>query len=110
MLDKAALGLTLAVLTSCTAATPPKATVQQELLVSGPEEAVRRFTQLQNSPRPALAVSAITLRMKGDSTATVALPADYKGTELIHTTREALAAGLSYHYRMVYGGASQTRW
>jgi len=36
--------------------------------------------------------------MAGKVKTVVSLPTDFTGAELVHTTREALAAGLSYTY------------
>ena len=91
-----------AMLSGCAGAAKPTKIVEKELRVFGPEEGVRRFTGLQNSRRPALAVSELTFRPGRDATATVRIPANYTGDELVQTTREALAAGLDYQYREIY--------
>jgi hypothetical protein len=91
-----------ALIAGCAGSAKPTATVQKELRVIGPEAGVRRFTALQNSRRPALKVSELTFRVGQDATAVVRLPANYKGGELVQTTREALAAGLNYEFREIY--------
>ncbi len=103
MFSKAfSLIVALALLSGCTVSAKRIPIVQKELRVSGPEAGVRRFTTLQNSRRPALTVSELTFRVGEDATAVVSLPADYKSHELLQTTREALAAGLSYEFREIY--------
>ena len=73
-------------------------TVHRDLTVSGPREGLERFVALQASRSPPLAVSTITSLANGRATAVVRFPAGYSGQELVRTTREALAAGLSYEY------------
>lgn len=72
--------------------------VERTLTVWGPADGVRRFAMLQGSRRPALPVSAVTSMGGGKAQAKVDLPADFSGQDLIHTTREALAADLSYRF------------
>jgi len=93
------LALGIITLSSACAQQPPKSVaVDQRLTVWGSKKAVRNFVALQGSRRPAL--PTVLLDAKSGSKAMVLLPADFTGKELIHTTREALAAGLSYSYEL----------
>lgn len=74
------------------------AEVEKHLTVTGPQSGVKRFAKLQGSLRPALRMSAIQSLGNGRARATVMLPANSKGEDLVHTTREALAAGLNYRF------------
>jgi hypothetical protein len=96
------LAVATALLVGCTASAKPTRTIHKELHVVGSEEGVRRFTALQNSRRPALAVSHLTFRVGQEATAVVSLPPSYNGKELVQTTREAIAAGLRYEFREVH--------
>ncbi len=86
---------------ACSTSIGSPQTVQKQLKVWGSEAGMERFVSLQKSRRPALTVSASTMNSDGRASATVALPATYTGKELVHTTREALAAGLWYEYQEV---------
>ena len=92
-------------MSGCTAHEANDQAVHKQLIVTGSEAGVRRFVALQNSRRPTLPVSSITFEVGGPATAVVALPSGYSGRELVNTTREALAAGLSYKYEEVTGAA-----
>ncbi|WP_294330624.1 hypothetical protein [uncultured Sphingomonas sp.] len=72
--------------------------VSKKLTVWGPKAGVTRFLALQGALKPALAVSAPKSLGTDKAEATVTLPAGYKGEDVVHTTREALAAGLWYKY------------
>ncbi len=71
----------------------------KRLTVAGSHDDVERFAKLQGSRRPALAISTIKPLSNGRAEATVTLPASYDGEDLIHTTREALAADLEYRFQ-----------
>lgn len=71
---------------------------ERHLTVTGTRDAVERFVALQGSLRPRLPTSSIENVGDGQATARVMLPATHSGADLVHTTREALAAGLSYKY------------
>ena len=71
------------------------------LVVEGPQESLERFANLQGSRRPALLVSEFTDLGEGRFEAAVALPKDFSDNDLVHTTREAVAAGLSYELVIV---------
>lgn len=66
------------------------------LVVEGPQSSLERFANLQGSRSPALLVSEFTDLGEGRLEASMALPNDFGDKDLIQTTREALAAGLSY--------------
>lgn len=74
------------------------AEVERHLTVTGPQAGVTSFAKLQGSRRPALQLSAIQPLGNGRARATVTLPANYTGEDLVHTTAEALAAGLDYKF------------
>lgn len=71
---------------------------ERHLTVTGAREGVERFVALQGSLRPRLPTSSIENVGDGQATARVMLPVTHSGADLVHTTREALAAGLSYEY------------
>jgi hypothetical protein len=72
--------------------------VQSHLTVIGSRDGVEGFAKLQGALRPALAVSAIKPHGSGRAEAVVTLPLGFSGRDLVHTTREALAAGLNYKF------------
>jgi len=72
--------------------------VEKQLVVIGPSDGIANFSALQRSRRPALRTTAPVTEPDGRLKAVVTLPATFTGAELIHTTREALAAGLRYRY------------
>jgi len=84
-------------------------TTERHLAVTGPRDSLERFVRLQGSRRPPLAVSGIETLADGRATATVTVPAEFDGEELGHTTREALAAGLSYEFDEAGGSTTVTR-
>lgn len=98
-----------ATLSACGSGRDTVTTVERELAVTGPRDAVERFVNLQGSRRPPLATSAIAALDGDRATATVTIPADLDGDELLHTTREALAAGLSYELEDERVSATTTR-
>jgi hypothetical protein len=87
-----------AVLAGCSQNERATSRVQSHLTVVGSQDGVERFAELQGALRPALAVSAIKPHGSGRAEAVVALPVGFSGRNLVHTTREALAAGLSYKF------------
>lgn len=72
--------------------------IERKMTVAGSYEDVQRFVALQGSLRPQIITSGIEVLPDGRSTATATIPVSHTGTDLVHTTREALAAGLSYKY------------
>jgi len=85
-------------LTGCGRVETEATLVDGRLTVAGSHDGVERFAKLQGSRRPALAMSATTPLGNGRAEATVTLPASYDAQDLVHTTREALAAGLDYRF------------
>jgi hypothetical protein len=73
--------------------------IDRKMTVSGSHEAVERFVALQRSLRPRIAASVIEVLLDGRSSATATIPVTHSGTDLVHTAREALAAGLSYEVK-----------
>jgi len=72
--------------------------VEKQLVVIGSKDGIANFSALQRSRRPALRTTAAIAEPDGRLKTVVTLPATFTGAELIHTTREALAAGLRYRY------------
>lgn len=72
--------------------------IERKMTVAGSYEGVQRFVALQGSLRPRIITSGIEVLPDGRSSATATIPVSYTGTDLVHTTREALAAGLSYKF------------
>ena len=70
--------------------------VDRQLSVTGARDDVERFVALQRSLRPPLETAPVEQLADGRATAVVTIPADRTGKDLVHTTREALAAGLDY--------------
>jgi hypothetical protein len=73
-------------------------TAKQKLTVWGAQDGVKRFARLQQSRSPALAVSEIKPLGAGRAEAEIMLPVSFTGKDLVHTTGEALAAGLEYKF------------
>jgi len=90
-----ALSTTLA---SCNRSEHITTNVVRKITVTGSAEGVERFVKLQGSAPLPLSASAITSLGQGRAEATVTIPANFGGNDLVHTTREALAAGLSYRF------------
>ena len=88
----------LATLPGCNRAEQTVPQVEQNLTVEGPRDGVERFAGQQRSRRLGLAVFAVRPVGNDRVEATVMLPATFTGKDLVHTTREALAAGLEYNY------------
>lgn len=85
-------------LLACSGGNHQDVQVSKTLTVWGPKAGVTRFLALQGGLKPAVTVSAPKPLGNDKAEATVTLPASYKGEDLVHTTREALAAGLWYKY------------
>ena len=71
---------------------------KNKLTITGPRDGVERFAKLQGGLRPAIAVTAIKPFGRNQAEAEVILPAGFNGQDIVHTTRKALAAGLSYKF------------
>jgi len=80
-------------------ATTTTTTVERKLTVTGSREGVERFVALQGSLRPRIRTSTIKTLADGKASATAIIPISHTGKDVIHTTREALAAGLSYKFK-----------
>lgn len=72
--------------------------VERKLTVIGNREGVARFVALQGALRPRIETSEIKVLANGQSSATADIPISHSGRDVVHTTREALAAGLSYKF------------
>ncbi|WP_157105720.1 hypothetical protein [Sphingomonas sp. TDK1] len=83
---------------ACSGGARDTTVVVKQLRVWGPQERLTRFVRLQGSARHPLVVSNAKPLDIGQAQAVVTLPASYTGEDLVHTTREALVAGLSYRY------------
>jgi hypothetical protein len=90
--------MTFAALAGCNRDEHTVTKVEQRLMVAGPQGGVDSFARLQRSLRPTLAVSLLRPVGNGRAEASVTLPADFSGQELVKTTREALDADLSYKF------------
>ena len=66
--------------------------------MTGDRDDVERFVKLQHSLRSPLATSPVTDLSNGRASASLSIPGNHTGEDVIHTTREALAAGLSYEF------------
>lgn len=86
------------VLAGCSRNAVAAADADKHLTVTGSQDGVIRFAKLQGSLRSALAVSPIKRIGGGQAEVVVTLPTDFSTGDLVHTTREALAAGLSYKF------------
>jgi hypothetical protein len=72
--------------------------VERNFMVTGLREDVERFVRLQQALRPPLKTWPISDLPNGRAQATVTIPADYAADDVVHTTREAIAAGLSWWF------------
>lgn len=72
--------------------------IDRKITVTGSHTGVQRFVALQKSLRPRIATSNIEILPDGRSSATATIPVTYSGSDIVHTTREALAACLSYRF------------
>ena len=73
--------------------------VERNFLVTGPRENVERFVRLQEALSPPLKTWPISDLSDGRAQATVTIPADHTAEDVVHTTREAIAAGLTWWFR-----------
>lgn len=87
-------------LAACDGSNHATSDVKKHLTVWGPHDGVSRFAKLQGSLRPALPVSGYKSLGGGKSQVTVTLPASYASKDLVHITREALAADLAYSFEL----------
>ncbi len=95
-------------LSSCGRSEDATATAIKKITVTGTSAGVERFVKLQGSAPIPLIASAITPLGEGRAKATVTIPANFGGRDIVHTTREALAAGLSYSYEELHFSSKAT--
>ena len=93
------IGLTAASVAACKQEPASNTEVERSLMVRGSHDDVVRFVGLQHSLRPPLETSPITESSDGRASAAVTIPAGHTNDDVLHTTREALAAGLSYEFQ-----------
>lgn len=72
--------------------------IDRKITVTGSHAGVQRFVALQKSLRPRIATSNIEIRPDGRFSVTATIPVTYSGSDIVQTSREALAAGLSYQF------------
>ena len=85
-------------LSSCTHEETSVSRTDRLLTVSGPRVSVERFVASQGSLRPPRSSSSIQTLADGRAKATVSIPIGHAGVDVVHTAKEALAAGLSYTF------------
>jgi hypothetical protein len=83
----------------CDRSGPARTVAESQLTVAGPRDNVERFAKLQASLRPVRPLSPIKSLDNGRAELTVTLPAKPSGQDVVHITREALAAGLRYEFK-----------
>lgn len=93
------VGLASTSIMACEQESATSTNVERNLMVTGSREDVERFVRLQQALRPPLKTSPISDLSDGRASATVTIPADHTAEDVVHTQREALAAGLSYWFR-----------
>ena len=86
------------VLGGCSQDANERAKVERQLTVTGPKEGLDRFVKLQTTARPVVEVVDVKSLPNGQKVARMRIPVGYDGEDLIHTTREALAADLNYKF------------
>lgn len=87
-----------AMLAGCRGSEQTSREAKSKLTITGPRDGVERFAKLQGALRPAIAISAIKPFGRNQAAAEVVLPASFSGQDIVHTTREVLAVGLSYKF------------
>lgn len=92
------VGLASTALAACQREPAAVTNVERNLMVSGPQEDVERFVRLQEALSPALKTWPISDLPGGRTQAIVTIPADYTAEQVAHTTREAIAAGLTWWF------------
>lgn len=103
------LSLAGVALAGCSQAPDEDLRTDRSFAVWGAPDAVARFTFLQKSRRPALKASDPQSIGANKERVIFEMPATYSGQELVRTTREALAAGLSYAFEQRTGTARAHR-
>jgi hypothetical protein len=92
------VGLASTLIAACEQAPASITAVERNFMVTGPRENVERFVRLQEVHSPALKTWPISDLSDGRAQATVTIPADFAAEEVAHTTREAIAAGLTWWF------------
>lgn len=92
------IGLASTSIAACEQAPATITDVERNFMVTGPREDVERFVQLQEALSPPLKTWPISDLSDGRASATVTIPADYTAEDVVHTTREAIAAGLTWWF------------
>lgn len=92
------IGLASTSIAACGQEAPPIANVERNFMVSGPRDDVERFVLLQERLSPQIKTWPVSDLSDGRAQATVTIPADYAAKDVVHTTREAMAAGLTWWF------------
>lgn len=92
------IGLAWTSVAACAQEPAPVANVERNLMVTGPREDVERFVRLQEALSPPLKTWPISDLSDGRASATVTIPAEHSAEDVVHTTREAIAAGLTWWF------------
>ena len=93
------VGLASTFVTACEQEPAPGTSVERNFMVTGSREDVERFVRLQHALPQPLRTWPISELSDGRASATVTIPANHTPEDVVHTQREALAAGLSYWFR-----------
>lgn len=92
------IGLASTSIAACEQRPAASTSVERNFMVTGPREDVERFVRLQEALSPPLKTWPIGDLSGGRTQATLTIPADYTAEEVAHTTREAIAAGLTWWF------------
>lgn len=92
------IGLASSFIAACEQEPAPITSVERNFMVSGPRDDVERFVRLQERLNPPLKTWPIGELSGGRAQAIVTIPADYAAEDVVHTTREAMAAGLTWWF------------
>lgn len=96
------IGLASTLIAACGQEPASVTNVERNFMVTGPRGDVERFIRLQKALGPTLKTWPISDLPDGRAQATVTIPADYAAEEVAHTTREAIAAGLTWWFPDIY--------
>lgn len=92
------IGLASTSIAACGQEPATDTNVARNFMVTGPRQDVERFVRLQQALSPPLKTWPISHLPDGRASATVTIPADYAAEDVVHTTREAIAAGLTWWF------------
>lgn len=92
------IGLASAAIGACEREPATTASVERNFMVTGSRDDVERFVRLQQALSPPLKTWPISDLPDGRAQATVTIPADHTTEDVVHTTREAIAAGLTWWF------------